>query len=84
MEKPVVAASPALNDNGIPVTYQLRKNTVEGLLNSNGRSEEKESNNVYLKESHWKGLDKEAEKRGISRNQLLRNILDEYFGGGAE
>lgn len=63
------------------MVYTLRKNTTEGLLNSSGRTE-KEDHNVYLFVSQWEELDRIAEERDISRNELLRQILKEHLQEG--
>jgi hypothetical protein len=59
--------------------YQLKKNTTNGLLNNSVEREEKRGHNVYLKASHWDFLDAEAERINDSRNQALRNILDQVM-----
>lgn len=59
--------------------YSLKKNTTEGLFDNSGRNEEKEDHNVNLKEYQWTKLDEIAEANDISRNQLLRDIIDQYF-----
>jgi hypothetical protein len=65
--------------------YQLRSNSGKNLFKDSGASkEEKTAHNVYLSESHWSALDREAEKRNISRNAVLRNLLDSIFEGGQQ
>ncbi|MFB6159211.1 MAG: hypothetical protein ABEJ95_06175 [Candidatus Nanohalobium sp.] len=67
---------------GIPKMYQLGSSSGKNLFKDSGTSkQEKTAHNVYLAESHWSALDREAEKRGISRNAVLRNILDSVLGG---
>ena len=58
--------------------YQLQKDREVFYKKSVGE-EEKSDHNVYLKNSHWTFLDSLADSHGISRNQALRNILDEVM-----
>jgi len=58
--------------------YQLQKNREVFYKKSVGE-EEKSDHNVYLKDSHWSFLDHLADSHDISRNQALRNILDEVM-----
>lgn len=59
--------------------YQLKKNTVEGILKSSDTNSEKSYCNVYLYDFQWDALDRLADKKGKSRNQILREILQEHF-----
>lgn len=60
--------------------YQLKKNTDNLLKNSFGaEDEEKRAHNLYLKDSHWKALDKVAEEHGISRNEAARRIFSQFL-----
>jgi len=59
--------------------YKLQDNIKENsLINSLGESgsEEKIDHNLYLKRSHWEFLDRLADLRGVSRNQVARDLLD--------
>jgi hypothetical protein len=62
--------------------YQLKKNTNSDLINPLGedQEDEKRDHNVYLKASHWNFLDAKAEAKGVSRNQVLRTLLDQVIG----
>ncbi|MDY6769130.1 MAG: hypothetical protein SVW02_03435 [Candidatus Nanohaloarchaea archaeon] len=55
--------------------YQL-KDGPDYSFGRTDRLQEKEDHNVYLKMIHWEFLDRRAEERGVSRNQVLRDILD--------
>ncbi|MFB6199889.1 MAG: ribbon-helix-helix protein, CopG family [Candidatus Nanohaloarchaea archaeon] len=59
--------------------YSLKKNTTEGLFDNSGRKGEKEDHNVYLLVSQWEALDSIADEEGISRNKVLREILNDYL-----
>jgi len=58
--------------------YQLRNNS-ELFYKKEVGEESKSDHNVYLKDSHWSFLDTLADSHGISRNQALRNILDQVM-----
>lgn len=61
------------------MVYQLKtkKNSSNFLKNSNDtKKEEKSDSNLYLKNSHWRFLDRLAEEKGVSRNQVAREIMD--------
>lgn len=63
--------------------YKLRRNTTEPLFEGSGRTE-KEDHNVYLFVSQWDALDQLAEVENKSRNQVLREILNDYFSRGED
>lgn len=58
-------------------------NSASNLIEDFGieETQEKEDHNVYLKTSQWDFLDLIAERRNISRNKVLRDILDELMRG---
>lgn len=77
MPEPLVAARPA---RVIPI-YELQRNQKNLLNKYSGTdlaSQEKVQKGVNLLEGHWDLLDELAEKRGKSRNQILRDILTSY------
>lgn len=57
--------------------YQLKKNTTDSFLSNSVQEEEKSGRNIYLKNSQWKALDRLSEVRDVSRNQIIRDLLDE-------
>ena len=59
--------------------YQLRENTTSSFLfdSVQDQEEEKIGKNLYLKKSHFDFLDHLAEQKDVSRNQALRDILDQ-------
>lgn len=69
---------------GISPMYQLQtdKNTSNFLKNPSGQKEKKVGKNLYLKTKHFDFLDHIADSQDISRNQALRNILDELMKDG--
>lgn len=62
--------------------YELKKNQENLLDKYTGTSEEEKlQKGVNLLESQWELLDKLAEDKGKSRNQVLRDILESFFQG---
>lgn len=62
--------------------YELRKGT-KNFLNTQ-ENPEFEDHNVNLKDYQWELVDEIAEEREVSRNQVFRNILDQYFSSDNE
>jgi len=61
------------------IVYQLKTNCTDSFLTSSvqDQEEEKIGKNLYLKKSHFDFLDHLAEQKDVSRNQALRDILDQ-------
>ena len=59
--------------------YKLKTNCTDSFLFSSvqDQDEEKIGKNLYLKKSHFDFLDHLAEQKDVSRNQALRDILDQ-------
>lgn len=60
------------------MTYRLKENTTDGIFEDSGRNE-KEDHNINLFSWQFEALDNLAEERGVSRNQILREILQEHL-----
>jgi hypothetical protein len=57
--------------------YKLKKGVKNELFEDD--EDELEDHNVNLKNYHWEELDKIAEEEDVSRNQVMRDIVDQYF-----
>jgi hypothetical protein len=57
--------------------YKLKKGVKNDLFD--GDEDELEDHNVNLRNYHWEELDKIAEEKDVSRNQVMRDIVDQYF-----
>jgi hypothetical protein len=57
--------------------YSLRKGNKNGLIDE--EEIEYEDHNINLKDYQWDQLDEIAEEKDESRNQVVRNIVDQYF-----
>jgi len=62
--------------------HQLKENTRPGLLNSfdnepGETSQEMRHGSAYLKKTQWQYISEKADEEDISKNQALRNLLDE-------
>lgn len=67
------------------MTYRLKQNTTDSIFEDSGRTE-KEDHNVNLFSWQFEALDKLAEEKGVSRNEILRRILSSHLqkDGGLE
>jgi metal-responsive CopG/Arc/MetJ family transcriptional regulator len=64
------------------MVYELKNDNADSFLNSEGENEgkeSKESQNCYLLSRMFQTIDRRAEERGNSRNQVLRDILRDEF-----
>ena len=66
--------------------YELKTNRDNLLEKYSGtkKPENKRQKGIYLQNWQWKALDKLAEDKGKSRNQVLRDLLEIYFSRGKE
>lgn len=60
--------------------HKLKKGLKSPIKEGFQRTTSKSEDSVYLRDSHWKFLENEAESGDYrSKNAVLREILDQYF-----
>ena len=75
MKKPVL---PALATARVSSVYALKTNRSVNYKKDSDQSE-KRNLSVNLRTDQWSFLQAQADSQGVSRNQALRDILDEVI-----
>lgn len=59
-----------------PAQANTSKNILTELFPENGKAEDFRTHSVYLKDSHWKKIQKIAKDQNISNSAVITKILD--------
>ena len=62
-----------------PSKPDTSKNILTELFPENGKAEDFRTHSVYLKDSHWKKIQKIAKEQNISNSAVITKILDKLL-----